>query len=42
MWRKEGPQLDCAFIVTNPQAEGMRGLDVARILCFFSFNYLGT
>ncbi|KIM60579.1 hypothetical protein SCLCIDRAFT_123900, partial [Scleroderma citrinum Foug A] len=42
MWRKEGPRLDCVFIVTNPQAEGMRGLDVARILCFFSFDYLGT
>ena len=42
MWRKEGPRLDCVFIVTNPQTEGMRGLDVACILCFFSFDYLGT
>jgi len=42
MWRKEGPQSDCVFIVTNPQAEGMCGLDVAHVLCFFSFDYLGT
>jgi len=35
MWRNEGPRYDCVFVVTNPQAEGMLGLDVARILCFF-------
>ena len=42
MWRNEGPRLDCVFVVTDPQAEGMRSLDVARVLCFFSFKYLGT
>ncbi|KAI5999626.1 hypothetical protein EDD15DRAFT_2386382 [Pisolithus albus] len=42
MWRNEGPRFDCIFVVTDPQAEGMRGLDVARILCFFSFKYQGT
>jgi len=41
MWRNEGPRLDCVFVVTDPQAEGMRGMDVARVLCFFSFRYLG-
>jgi len=37
MWRNEGPHFDCVFVVTDAQAEGMHGLDVARILCFFSF-----
>lgn len=35
MWRNEGPRSDCIFVVTDLQAEGMRGLDVARVLCFF-------
>ncbi|KIM60851.1 hypothetical protein SCLCIDRAFT_123437 [Scleroderma citrinum Foug A] len=48
VWREEGPQFNCVFIVTDPQAEGMCGLDVARVLFFFffffffSFHYLGT
>ncbi|KAI6155534.1 hypothetical protein BKA82DRAFT_4326700 [Pisolithus tinctorius] len=42
MWRNEGPRFDCVFVVTDPQAEGMRALDVARVLCFFSFKYLQT
>ena len=41
MWRNEGPRSDCIFVVTDPQAEGMCSLDVARVLCFFSFNYMG-
>ncbi|KAI6132289.1 hypothetical protein EV401DRAFT_2053882 [Pisolithus croceorrhizus] len=41
MWRNAGPRFDCIFIVTDPQAEGMSGLDVARVLCFFSFKYQG-
>ncbi|KAL4066556.1 hypothetical protein J3A83DRAFT_4359976 [Scleroderma citrinum] len=40
MWRDEGPHLDCAFVVTDPQAQGMHGLDVACVLCFFSSKYL--
>ncbi|KAI6155605.1 hypothetical protein BKA82DRAFT_4326734 [Pisolithus tinctorius] len=35
-------RFDCVFVVTDPQAEGMRALDVARVLCFFSFKYLQT
>ncbi|KAI6017634.1 hypothetical protein PISMIDRAFT_119762 [Pisolithus microcarpus 441] len=42
MWRNAGPHYDCVFIITNPQSEDMSGLDVARILCFFSFKYQGT
>ncbi|KIN95271.1 hypothetical protein M404DRAFT_166190 [Pisolithus tinctorius Marx 270] len=40
MWRNEDPCFDCVFVVTDPQVEGMRALDVARVLCFFSFRYL--
>src|SRR3977135_1501999 len=36
-WRKESPRYDCAFLNTNPDMEGMHGLDVARVLVFFSF-----
>ncbi|KAI6145842.1 hypothetical protein BKA82DRAFT_3941286, partial [Pisolithus tinctorius] len=28
MWRNEGPHYDCVFIVTDPHAEGMLGLDI--------------
>ncbi|KAI6143925.1 hypothetical protein BKA82DRAFT_4331090 [Pisolithus tinctorius] len=40
MWRNKGPRFDCVLVVTDPQAEDMRALDVARVLCFFSFKYL--
>ncbi|KAI6010048.1 hypothetical protein BKA83DRAFT_4467659 [Pisolithus microcarpus] len=38
MWRQEGPRYDCAFVIMDPELEGMHGMDVARILCFFSFK----
>ncbi|KAF9219978.1 hypothetical protein BS17DRAFT_716002, partial [Gyrodon lividus] len=28
---------DCAFVTTNPDLEGMRGMDVVCVLGFFSF-----
>ncbi|KAI5998603.1 hypothetical protein EDD15DRAFT_2386521 [Pisolithus albus] len=40
-WRQEGPQYDCVFVMTGPEVEGMcgmRGMDVARVLRFFSFK----
>ena len=37
VWRKQGPCYDCVFIVTNPHVEGMLGLDVAHVVCFFFF-----
>ncbi|KAI6043176.1 hypothetical protein EDC04DRAFT_2563071 [Pisolithus marmoratus] len=40
MWRNEGPHFDCVFVVTDPQADGMHGLDVAHILCFFFHSTL--
>ena len=36
-WRKGPPRYDCIFVHTNPLAEGMRALDVARVQAFFSF-----
>jgi hypothetical protein len=38
-WRNAAPRYDCIFINTNPEMEGMRGLEVARALAFFSFVF---
>jgi len=38
-WQNEGPHYDCVFVETDPDAEGMLGLDVARVHQFFSFTY---
>ncbi|KAI6001202.1 hypothetical protein EDD15DRAFT_2477653 [Pisolithus albus] len=40
-WRREGPRYDCVFVITDPTLEGMWGMDVARVLCFFSFKTRG-
>ena len=37
-WRQEGPRYDCVFVITNPELDEMCSMDVARILCFFSFK----
>ncbi|KAG1901623.1 uncharacterized protein F5891DRAFT_1128048 [Suillus fuscotomentosus] len=37
LWRNEYPRNDCVFINTDSDAQGMQGLEVARIICFFSF-----
>ncbi|KAH7905419.1 hypothetical protein BJ138DRAFT_1118492 [Hygrophoropsis aurantiaca] len=39
MWRKEAPQYNCVFVSKNNNLPGMRGFEVARILCFFSFEF---
>ncbi|KAG1874326.1 hypothetical protein F4604DRAFT_1880852 [Suillus subluteus] len=39
LWRNEYLRNDCIFINTGSDAEGMRGLEVARVICFFSFNH---
>ncbi|KAG1878335.1 hypothetical protein F4604DRAFT_1580134 [Suillus subluteus] len=38
-WRKEYPRYNCVFVNVNPDLEGMRGMDVAQVLTFFSFTY---
>ena len=40
-WRKEGPCYDAVFVNTNPDEDGMQGLDVACIKQFFSFKPQG-
>ena len=40
-WRKEGPRYDTIFVNTNPDEDGMRGLDVASVKQFFSFKSQG-
>ncbi|KAG2126611.1 hypothetical protein DEU56DRAFT_872879 [Suillus clintonianus] len=39
LWRNEYPRNDCVFINTDSNAEGMRGLEIARVICFFSFKH---
>ncbi|KAI5996525.1 hypothetical protein F5J12DRAFT_907094 [Pisolithus orientalis] len=36
-WQNGPPRYDCAFVNINPGLKGMHGLDVVRILGFFSF-----
>ena len=40
-WRKGPPRYDCIFVETDPDAPGMRGLDIARVRLFFAFTYNG-
>ncbi|KAF8808481.1 hypothetical protein BYT27DRAFT_7222928 [Phlegmacium glaucopus] len=36
-WRQDGPRQDCVFVTVNPDAKGIRQLEVAQVLLFFSF-----
>jgi hypothetical protein len=38
-WRGGTPRYDCVLINTDPVRHGLRGMDVARILSFFSFEF---
>jgi len=38
-WRGGAARYDCAFINSNPEIDGMCGLEVAHVLTFFSFSY---
>ncbi|KAH9163560.1 hypothetical protein EDB89DRAFT_2116421 [Lactarius sanguifluus] len=40
-WRRGPARYDCVFVETNNAADGMRGLDVARVYLFFSFIFRG-
>jgi hypothetical protein len=37
-WRQGPPCRDCIFIDKDPELDGMRGLYVAQVLLFLSFN----
>ncbi|KAG1739717.1 hypothetical protein EDB19DRAFT_1895443 [Suillus lakei] len=39
LWRNVYPRNDCMFINTDLNAKGMQGLEVARVICFFSFKH---
>jgi hypothetical protein len=41
VWRNEHSRNDCVFIITDSDTQGMRGMDVARVLAFFSFRRNG-
>ncbi|OCH89266.1 hypothetical protein OBBRIDRAFT_813252 [Obba rivulosa] len=38
-WYKGPPRYDCVFVNTNPNIDGMRGLEVARIRLFMAFKF---
>ncbi|KAH7905578.1 hypothetical protein BJ138DRAFT_1118343 [Hygrophoropsis aurantiaca] len=38
-WRNQHSRHDCVFVSMNPELTGFRGLEVARVLCFFSFKF---
>ncbi|KAL0058217.1 hypothetical protein AAF712_015113 [Marasmius tenuissimus] len=40
-WRKGQRRYDCVFVEVDPEADGMRGLNVLRVRLFFSFEYRG-
>ena len=42
LWRNEAPRYDCIFVNVNPDMEPMNGLEVARVLAFFSFYSKGS
>jgi hypothetical protein len=40
-WRNGPARYDCVYVLTDPEAEGMRGLDIARVRLFFEFSFKG-
>ncbi|KAF8502848.1 hypothetical protein F5888DRAFT_1607397 [Russula emetica] len=40
-WRNGPARYDCVYVSTDPEAEGMRGLDIARVRLFFEFSFKG-
>ena len=42
LWRNEAPRYDCAFVSASPATRPMNGLEVVRILAFFSFTFMGA
>ncbi|KAG1862611.1 hypothetical protein F4604DRAFT_1882264 [Suillus subluteus] len=41
IWRNEAPRYDCMFVNMDADVEGMGGMEVARIMCFFSYTFEG-
>ncbi|KAG2090117.1 uncharacterized protein F5147DRAFT_748270 [Suillus discolor] len=40
-WRNEGARNDCVFAITDSDTHGMGGMDVARVMAFFSLRQHG-
>jgi hypothetical protein len=40
-WRNGPARYDCVYVSTDPEAEGMRGLDIACVQLFFEFSFNG-
>ncbi|KIK77794.1 hypothetical protein PAXRUDRAFT_165720 [Paxillus rubicundulus Ve08.2h10] len=38
-WRNDYPRYNCFFINTNLELDGMAGMTIAQVICFFSFKY---
>ena len=38
-WRKQAPRHDTIFVERDPTVAGIRGLDIVRLLCIFSFMW---
>ncbi|KAG2754832.1 hypothetical protein P692DRAFT_20720601 [Suillus brevipes Sb2] len=41
LWRNECARNDCVFVITDSNARGMLGMDVARVMAFFSLRQHG-
>ncbi|KAG1726100.1 hypothetical protein EDB19DRAFT_1945348 [Suillus lakei] len=42
VWRNEAPRYNCVFVNTDAGVEGMRGMEIARVMCFFSLTFEDT
>jgi hypothetical protein len=38
-WRQSQPRYDCVLVNSDPEQQGFRGLDVAQVRLFFSFEF---
>ncbi|KAH7919985.1 hypothetical protein BV22DRAFT_1107896 [Leucogyrophana mollusca] len=38
-WRQDSGCYDCVFVNTDNTTDGINGMDIALVLCFFSFSY---
>ncbi|KAH7918155.1 hypothetical protein BV22DRAFT_1108435 [Leucogyrophana mollusca] len=41
-WRQDSGRYDCVFVNTDNTTDGINEMDIARVLCFFSFPYKKT
>ncbi|KAI9438745.1 hypothetical protein H4582DRAFT_2111541 [Lactarius indigo] len=41
-WFKGTPRYDCILVNSNNELHGIRGMEITRAICFFSFMYLGV